>query len=832
MKFAKLSGLRMGPKLVLSFLLVGIVPAAIIGLVALDKSRDALEKEAFSKLSGIAEYKTQILEKFVHDRSADIHAVPLTPFYVDAAKALTSGTPEEKTKAKADVLKEFAVSQKLHGYFNEMKILDLKGDHLASLKGIEVNESKKGWFTAAMANAAKTKRGETCQDLYVSSIEHCAELNVPSIHMAHVIRDPASFAPIAMMVVDVNTDMIQSIMKEATGLGATGQTYLVGPDKVMRTNDRHSAQATLFKQAVATAGVERIFQTKKTERGAGQCEDLTYADYRGETVLGHNHYVDDLKVAVMTEVGEEEAFAAASDIEMMMVLVGLGALISIGLIGTLLARSIARPVVDMTASMNRLAEGELSVAIPATERTDEIGEMAGAVQVFKDNAIRTQELEAEQEAQKKRAEEERRAAMHQLADEFERSVGGVIETVTSAVAELEASSGQMAATANETSAQATTVASASEQASANVQTVASAAEELSGSISEIGRQVAQASQIASGAVRQGEATNVKVQGLATAANKIGEVVALITDIAEQTNLLALNATIEAARAGDAGKGFAVVAAEVKNLANQTAKATDEIGAQIAGIQTATREAVSAIVTITKTISEIDQVNAGIASAVEQQGAATQEIARNVEQAATGTHEVTSNIAGVNQAASETGAAANQIQASAAELSQQAETLRGEVAKFLGQVRADRAEMKLMEWSDELTCGVAEVDRDHRGMVDLVNEAYGLMMTGEGAKAAGRLVADLGALTARHFADEERLMGRLGYPEIERHKAIHRDLLARFKDLRARFEGGDETAGKDLFVYLANWLKEHTFRLDRAFVDYARGNGKERLLKAA
>ena len=290
-------------------------------------------------------------------------------------------------------------------------------------------------------------------------------------------------------------------------------------------------------------------------------------------------------------------------------------------------------------------------------------------------------------AEQERLQEQNRQAMVDLAEELASSVGSATATVSDSIVGLTELAQSMAATAEETSQQSATVASASEEASANVQTVASAAEELSSSISEISRQVGQSSEISSNAVRQAEETNEKVQGLAEAANKIGEVVALITDIADQTNLLALNATIEAARAGDAGKGFAVVASEVKNLANQTGKATDEIGNQIAEIQAATSEAVTAIEAIGKTISEVDEIASTIASAVEQQGAATQEIARNVEQAAAGTQEVSSNIDGVNQAASDTGTAATKIQTSAAELSQQSDRLRSEIDEFLVKVRA-------------------------------------------------------------------------------------------------------------------------------------------------
>ena len=379
--------------------------------------------------------------------------------------------------------------------------------------------------------------------------------------------------------------------------------------------------------------------------------------------------------------------AATSNSQNTLLIIG-AVILLIGLIvAWLIGSRISNPIERMTEAMGKLASGDLDIEVPARERKDSIGRMASAVQVFKDNAIEKGRLEKEQEEKERQAEEEKRKTLRRMADQFETSVGVVVEQVSSAATEMQASSQSMTVTAEEATRQSAAVATASEQASANVQTVASAAEELSSSISEIARQVGQASAIASGAVNEAEQTNVKIQGLADAANKIGEVVALITDIADQTNLLALNATIEAARAGDAGKGFAVVASEVKNLANQTAKATDEIGTQISGIQTATQEAVAAIESITKTISEIDEVASGIASAVEQQGAATQEIARNVEQAAAGTQEVSSNINGVSEAATETGAAAREIQSAAGELSQQSESLRSEVQKFLENVRA-------------------------------------------------------------------------------------------------------------------------------------------------
>ena len=356
-------------------------------------------------------------------------------------------------------------------------------------------------------------------------------------------------------------------------------------------------------------------------------------------------------------------------------------------IGMLLSRSIVRPLRAMTELMGKLAAGDSSLAVPGQQQRDETGAMARAVETFRQNMVETERLKAEQERIKSEAEAEKKAAMNRMADTFEAEVKGVVGTIASAATEMQKSAQSLSVTAEQSSRQATAVASGSEEATTNVQTVASAAEELSSSIAEISRQVAQSTQIAGKAVTEATKTNEQVQGLAEAAQKIGEVVSLINDIAAQTNLLALNATIEAARAGEAGKGFAVVASEVKSLATQTAKATEEIGAQISSIQSATQGAVDAIKGIGATITTISEIAAGIASAVEEQGAATQEIARNVQQAAKGTSEVSNNITGVTQAAGETGAAATQVLGAAGELAHQSETLRTEVDKFLSKVRA-------------------------------------------------------------------------------------------------------------------------------------------------
>jgi methyl-accepting chemotaxis protein len=417
-------------------------------------------------------------------------------------------------------------------------------------------------------------------------------------------------------------------------------------------------------------------------------QTAAYDDGMMKTFRGFEPLMVEIAQGVERRYKEAEAAEASTRDAVrnwMLIAFALSVVLVCGL-SLLIGQSISKALASMVSAMTRLAGGDVRMAIPGLGRRDEIGEMAGAVEVFKNNMVEAERLRAEQRDAEARQAEQRKADMRELANAFEGAVGEIVETVSSASTELEASANTLTKAAERSQSLATTVAAASEEASTNVQSVSSASEELTSSVNEISRQVQESSRVASEAVDQAQKTNSRVSELSKAASRIGDVVELINTIAGQTNLLALNATIEAARAGEAGRGFAVVASEVKALAEQTAKATGEISQQISGIQAATQDSVAAIKEIGDTIGRMSEISSTIAAAVEEQGAATQEISRNIQHAATGTQQVSSNITDVQHGATETGSASAQVHSAAKSLSSESNRLKLEVSKFLNSVR--------------------------------------------------------------------------------------------------------------------------------------------------
>ncbi|MFN3808337.1 methyl-accepting chemotaxis protein [Asticcacaulis sp.] len=479
-------------------------------------------------------------------------------------------------------------------------------------------------------------------------------------------------------------EIIENIAKASKEMDATLERY-----KAMIANSDEQALA------------DKIYGTMDGYRTNSQRYlDLVAA---GDMVAAQTFFMNDMQTQARTlrdairadrayqvEEGNKAAaqgIATGKSAAILILIALAGTAIFASIIGFLMIRSVSVPIAHMSDVMRALSGGQTDVKVPNLGERNEIGQMASAVEVFRDGMIRNLALEAEAVKAREDSEYQRKQAMRELAADFEGAIGGVVDMVSSAATEMQATAAQLTASAQESSAQAQSVSAAAEEAGTNVTSVAGSAEELGASVSEISRQVQHSLVKAREAVGEAEATSAIVNELSEAAGRITGIVDMISGIASQTNLLALNATIESARAGEAGKGFAVVAAEVKTLATQTARATTEINQQIAGIQATTEQAVRAIENISQTIRIINDSSATIAAAVEQQGAATSEIVQAVNQASIGTSEVTQNITGVARMAEETGMGASQVLNASSELAQQAEKLRAQVNSFLTQVRA-------------------------------------------------------------------------------------------------------------------------------------------------
>lgn len=487
------------------------------------------------------------------------------------------------------------------------------------------------------------------------------------------------------------------IMRDGKSLAVTDVGVTFGQEFVDRAKKRfgidlavHWFDGKSFKKLSSTFGdaaVSTPEELKSVYDGATLQRDASVGGHSAAVYVGQVKNYAGQPVAVIEVIKDTTEYEAAATRAQRDLLLATAAILAVAIVlAFLLGRGLSRPLAAITAVMNRLSSGEIDVTIPGSERRDELGTMAAAVDVFRRSMIEARGMRDAQEASKQQTELEKRALQRQMADRFEADVKSVVATVAKATSEMQRVAGEITSSVNGTSEQAAAAAAASEEASASVSTVAAATEELASSVTEISRQVTHSSQVADNAVVKAGRTTEMVGSLATAAEKIGDVLRLIGAIASQTNLLALNATIEAARAGEAGRGFAVVASEVKELASQTAKATDEIAGQVAAIQSATGECVTAIGGISDTIREISGIATTIAAAVEQQGSATREIARSVQQAATGTSEVSVNVTGASQSADRSRALADNVLAATGQLGRQADALHESVDTFLAGLR--------------------------------------------------------------------------------------------------------------------------------------------------
>ncbi len=715
--FEAITSLNLAKKVPAIIVLAAFLSAMAIGLPILVNSSSALNHEANARMSALVEARSVQLGDYLNSIRQDLTAVAANPFTLEALAAFQRGwsalgTGQTETlqhlyidvnpyptgqKEELDAANDGSFYSQAHaryhpwfrtflrerGYY-DIFLFDEGGNLVYTVfKELDyaTNLLNGEWADTDLGRAFRAARDNPTagQQNFFDFQAYAPSADAPASFISTPLTDSnGNF--VGALVFQMPIDNLNQIMQTSAGLGMTGEISIVGGDRLMRNDSRFSDESTILSGIIDSRAADEAL--------AGRSGIVKVTGRLGQPVVSAYSYLDFLgtRWALVAEADRGEVRSAAVGMRNRAIVIGLVTLLLMTMGGTLVARTITRPITAMTNAMTKLAGGDNKTMVPAVDRSDEIGDMARTVEVFKKNALEKEESEARQAAE--RAERERRAKlMERHVSAFDASVGEVVTAVSNGADTMRSSAEAMSATASQASEKSTAVAAASEEASANVQTVASAAEELSASITEISRQVSQAEQVSQTAVGEAGRMNEEVQGLAQAAQKIGEVVNLISDIAGQTNLLALNATIEAARAGEAGKGFAVVASEVKSLATQTGRATEEIATQISDMQSATSSAVTAIGAIGERINEISQISGTIAAAVEEQGSATQEIANNVQQASEGTLEVNTNISGVSAAASETGQVASQVLEASSTMAGQADLLRSRVEEFLANVRS-------------------------------------------------------------------------------------------------------------------------------------------------